>query len=218
VLLAVLIAVLVTSWARRDPRPGRAELFYVAAVCAFASMAFRNVVPALLLLAPLVALRLQVAGEPNVARSSARDLARASVVGVLTAGLLSAALIQADADPFGGKKAPTHILAEIQARAPARLATTYNLGGFFAGLGGPGVVVSIDGRTDYYGADYIRAQDALYKALPGWQATLAKIDPDIVVLQADDALREILVGDGWTEVVTDKGYVMLVPADTASTG
>ena len=93
--------------------------------------------------------------------------------------------------------------------------TTYELGGFFAGLGGPGVVVGIDGRTDYYGADYIRDYTDMVKARPGWQDTFDALDADIVVLERTDALVGALETEGWTQVLTEKDFVMLEKGTTA---
>ena len=67
------------------------------------------------------------------------------------------------------------------------------------------MVVGIDGRTDYYGADYIRHYIDMVKARPGWQDTFDALDADVVVLERTDALVGALETEGWTRVLSGQG-------------
>lgn len=214
VLFCVMVALSVASWARHEPRPDLPELIVVLALCAFASLAFRNVVPALLVLTPLTAWRRTIANS-RPARGGLTTPQRGVVWTVVGALGLIAAGIQVSSPAIGGRYSAPAILAEIVRQEPVRVLPTYNLGGFVAGMGGDDVRVTVDGRTDYYGPGYLHAYDDMVRAKPGWRTTFDDLAPDLVVLNRSDPLLSALEEDGWDPVLTENGYVLLDRRDSS---
>lgn len=214
-----LLLAIVVAWARGRVRPSRGELFLVLVLVAFATLAWRNLAPATLMLAPItVGIVARAMGEADPAPALPRPrlwrTAWASGVVGLALGLFLAMTQTPVVDP----DIPGGLLARLKATtAPQRVIDTYNVSGpllFFAGPP-PHVVVGIDGRADRYGGDYLRRyQGGLLGARPGWQDLLGELAPTSALLLKDEALAGVLVDQkGWVEVAREGDYVLLRAPD-----
>jgi len=211
--VAMLVLVLV-AWARPGRVP-RSEVLAVLALLVFAWTAWRNVAPALLMLAPLVAARLVAAFPAVGSRPEPRWSAPLGVA--LAAGLLLAGLATVPGrDPLPRDRYPVELAARISALPEGqRVLNDYNVAGLVLALGGPTTRVGIDGRADRYGGEYIeRYTDAT--ALRGdWEALLDQLAPTSALLQADSPLAHVLVAErGWSRLADEGDWVLL----TAATG
>lgn len=203
-----LLTVIVVGWARnRAPAP-MAELLWVAAWTGFALLAYRNVLPAMLLLAPIAA-RVLARAFPNESRTrpgSRLSLAVAAVV--LATGLIGggARLVL---EPRLPDWTPTTAYAALNDGEHHRVLVAYNLSGQTLALTGDRVQVALDGRTDRYGADFLRRYQGLMALHPGWQNTLRDLQPTDALLDRRAPLHDALVRLGWRATAEDGPTVLL---------
>lgn len=73
------------------------------------------------------------------------------------------------------------------------------------------VQVGIDGRADRYGAAYIDEYLAMQRGKPGWEATVARLNPNVALLADEDALVPLLQSQGWQVIGREAEYVLLTP-------
>lgn len=215
-MLAVLLVLFTLCWARGRERPGNDELVLVLGVIGFGFLAYRDITPAVLLLAPTLAGALTRAQAPAPA-ASRPPLLRTSwaIAGVGT--LVAVVLALLPGQNLNGDK-PVGLYQLIGRHAgPVRVLDTYNVSGpllWFSG-GPPHVKVAIDGRTDMYGGRYIDSyMDTVLAATPGWQTELDQLDPNAAVLYDNEALVGVLQAQrDWRVVASEDGVVLLVPPD-----
>lgn len=198
------------GWARSDRVP-ISELVAVFACLVFSWTAWRNVAPGLALLAPITAQRL-VDAFPRVRAQEPRWSAPVGVSIAVAISLLSLVGI-ASRDHLPRDKYPMTLLAAV-AELPSgqRVLNHYPLGGMLLYFGGPATKVGIDGRTDRYGAEYLRA----YRGLPflqgDWAPLLADLKPTSALIERKTGLAYYLSEvRGWKQVGDEeRGYVLLV--------
>lgn len=212
-LLALTIA-LVWIWIRRVTPVAPSQLIVTLALNLFALTAARNVMPSLLLLAPLAAAVLTSAFGPRRAKTSPREgvvLAVACVV-LAVLGLTYTVAKYAQTDALAKAK-PLEIAAYLAEQGGAvRVLNGYNVSGVLAAFGGPGVQLAIDGRADRDGSAYITDYLHLEDLQGAWQPLFRSIDPDYVVLGSQSPLTWYLTEvQHWSSVATDNGYVLLAP-------
>jgi hypothetical protein len=215
--LAAVLLVVIVCWAWGRTRPARGELVLVLALVAFGFLAYRDITPAILILAPVLV------GVIDRARPQWRDdpprpaYARVSwAIAVLGAAVAVVVALLPGTDLHQGRGvAVMQVIANHH--GPVRVLNAYNAAGPLLWFGGgPGhVQVGIDGRTDMYGAAYIDSYlDTLVAARPGWQALFDRLDPDVALLYGNDALVSALKSErDWRQVYYDDGFVLLVPPD-----
>ncbi len=73
--------------------------------------------------------------------------------------------------------------------------------------------VFFDGRSDFYGADFMKSYSRLVQARPGWQAEFARWHFTHALVPPDYALTAALESAGWTELYRDKTAVLLIAGD-----
>ncbi len=215
--IAAVLLLVVLCWARGRTRPPTDELVVVIALVGFGFLAYRNITPSILMLAPITAGILGRAlreppprtGRPAFARASAAIAALGVCVAVVLA-LLPGQDLHRDR--------PVELLQRIADHpGPIKVLNTYNVSGPLLWFGGgpSHVQVAIDGRTDKYGAYYIDTYlDTLLAARPGWVYQFNRLDPDIAVLYNNEALVSALENErGWRPVAEQDGVVLLVPPD-----
>ncbi|MEP6695256.1 MAG: hypothetical protein ABJA34_00090 [Pseudonocardiales bacterium] len=202
-----LLVIVVVGWAVSASRPSRSEVLWVLAVAGYAGLAWRNLGPACILIAPVTARVLD-------GRSGGRTIRRvptaavAALVGTTVMALLVATLTK----PTTPLWAPSHIAAALRSEpAPIRVLNDYDIGGYLATSAGPSVRVAVDGRADRYGRTFLSRYFAMTDGRPGWRSTVQDLDPDAAVLPSDAPLVPLLVGVGWRTVLHDNGYVLLAP-------
>ncbi len=218
--LSAILILLAIAWARGRRRPTRSEVLFAIAIAIFGASAARNIAPAVLLLAPLLAWRLSVAFAGPPAREKSPALARISkpATGFLLAfGVLIGLAATAASDPIPTDSRPTDLVATIAAREePSRVLNGYNVSGLVLWFARPEVSrdlvqVGIDGRADRYGAAYIDEYLAMERGEPGWNETITQLEPNIALLPSSAPVVELLTDRGWTEIGNQAEYVLLLP-------
>ncbi|MDQ6875250.1 MAG: hypothetical protein M3042_09355, partial [Actinomycetota bacterium] len=201
-----LLVLTLLCWAMGDRRPARSEVLWVLAVAAYAGLAWRNLGPACLLIAPVTARALD-GRRRGADRFRVPTVAAAALTGVAVLALLLATLTS----PTSPAWAPTKIAARLRAQpGQVRVLNDYDLGGYLATAGAPSVRVAVDGRADRYGGRFLDRYFALTDGRPGWQSALAGLRPDVAVLSTDTPLVALLTDRGWHQVTQDKHFVLLV--------
>lgn len=214
----VLLAVTAAGWAAatgRD-RPTVSEVGWILAWAGFGLVAYRDVTPAVLLCAPMVAHRL-AAVWPDRGLPASR--ATRVVIGlVLLAGLGGGAARWALAPRLPGwtPLSAYRILAAEPGRR--RVLDYYNLGGQVLALTRPGVAVAVDGRTDLYGRRYLSRYFGLLRTDPGWTATLARLRPTDALLPVGTPLGAALRACGWQPTDRTRRFVLFRRPGTANRG
>ncbi len=210
-----LLTILVVAWARGRGRPSRGEVVLVLVLALFAVVAWRNLTPATLMLAPILTGTLARAlGEPDPTPPGERPRLLGPALALGAAGVVAALVVAALQNPVVDPSVPQRLLAEIRAvPTPQRVLNTYNISGPLLWFGGPPphVTVGIDGRSDRYGASYTDAyQVGLIGAAPGWETLFDQLAPTSALLRTDEALSGVLVAQrGWVEVGREGDYVLL---------
>jgi hypothetical protein len=187
-------------------RADRRRIVYVVALAVFGFWAFRNAVFASVLLC----LVLVEAIETVAAKGSDVLVPRRLALALLPMLLLTALATYHLHAGIPGTM-PRKIAAALDAMPrPVRVVTEYNVSGFLREFGGDRVRVSIDGRSDRYGARTIRVHGRMLDGERGWRRDLDTLRPDVVVVGKDSALRELLADGGWRVTVIDHEYAMLI--------
>ena len=122
---------------------------------------------------------------------------------------MSSFVLHAGIADFQPQRIAAHLAAEDR---PLHVAADFDVSGFVRERGGDDVRVAVDGRTDRYGATALNSFDDMMSGRQGWQRTFEALDPDAVVVLQRSALRQLLVGRGWTVVLLDGQYALLEPA------
>lgn len=223
--LSIMLLLLVITWARGRHRPPRSEILFVAVLALLAASASRNICATVLLLAPLLAWRLSVGFAGPSTRpipTGLHKVARAYAFGAAAILVIAAAAVTAMSVPLPAGSAPTGLITQI-ANNPAqnRVLNTYNAGGLVLWFARPDVSqsfvqVGIDGRADRYGADYIDEYLAMVRGIPGWDVTLARLQPNVALLADDEALVPLLQSQGWQVNGREAGYVLMTPPRSAT--
>jgi len=211
--LVLLLPLVVVAWARGRARPTRGELVLVLLMLVFAFTAWRNVTPAVLMLAPIVVgILARALGEEDPSREPQR-LGRVVVVSGVVGAALSLGVVVLLPQPVVSESVPRGLMARIAASsAPQHVLNTYDLSGPLLWFGGrpPHVLVAVDGRADRYGAGYIDRYFSTLAAAEGWESLFDELKPTAALLRTDEALSGVLVAQrGWVEVAREGPYVLL---------
>lgn len=218
--LTFTLILVVIAWARGGPRPARSEVLFVAAIAMFGATAARNIAPAVLVLGPLMAWRLSVAfagPSPRPMSVALASFVRPATGFLLAFGALIGITAVSFSHPIPPESRPVRLVAQIAEREqPSRVLNGYNVSGLVLWFARPEVsrdvvLVGIDGRADFYGAAYIDDYLAMQRGEPGWDETIARLDPNIALLPRSDAVVDLLMDRGWTEIGNEADYVLLLP-------
>ena len=207
-----IIALTVGTWIRRREPVPWSQLIFVLVLFAFGASAFRNVLPATILLAPLAAATLSTLDPLRSRPVSPAEKKSLTVVGI---GLISLTLIgglwlTAQVDPLGKAK-PLSIATKLSSiDGPKRVLNTYNSSGVLASFGGKDIKLAIDGRADRNGGPYIDRYIKAERLEGDWQGLLKQIQPNFAVLGKDTALTyELTNRQQWKILLTEQDYVLL---------
>ena len=69
--------------------------------------------------------------------------------------------------------------------------------------------VFFDGRSDFYGAGFMKEYIRLIEVRPGWRATVERYGFTHALLPKDGSLREALESSGWRRMFEDEAAVLL---------
>lgn len=187
--LDLVLLALVAAWARSTSRTPKSELLWVTVWTVFAFMALRNVVPAMLLLAPWAADRL----ETNYGDRHTGPLIPAWLLPVVAIpSILSVALLQFAAPAIDPSK-PARIAERLSAQTrELRVLNDYDVSGYLILRGGDSIRLAIDGRADRYGNAFIKRYIAAERGM-AWKPLVSQLHPDVAVLAKNSQLAADLV-------------------------
>jgi hypothetical protein len=109
----------------------------------------------------------------------------------------------ADQFPVTASKAVAALPAE------ARIFSSDKFGGYLIYRFAGERKVFFDGRSDFYGADFLVRYSRLVQARPGWQEEFGRWKFTHALLPPDYALVAALETQGWTEIYRDRTAVLL---------
>jgi hypothetical protein len=195
-------------------RSSRAEVLFIVAVSIFGLMAVRNVVPAVLLLTPLLAsliARALGARAEVTASDTERRRLRLVAWGLTAVGLVAVAATIGVRDQGPPKDLPIPLVSQLADEpGPVRLFNEYNLSGVALFYGGPDVKLAVDGRTDFYGREYLDRYMETVLYGKDLDEVLAELRPTHALLETDSGAAALLRTQGWVELGAEYDYVLLV--------
>jgi hypothetical protein len=112
----------------------------------------------------------------------------------------------ADQFPVAASKAVAALPAD------ARIFSSDKFGGYLIYRFAGARKVFFDGRSDFYGADFMSRYSRLVQARPGWAAEFGRWKFTHALLPPDYALVAALEAQGWTEIYRDRTAVLLEQA------
>ena len=98
--------------------------------------------------------------------------------------------------------------------AVVTLAWSLRLGGYLIYRSAGARKVFFDGRSDFYGADFLQRYGRVVQVRPGWQQYFNSFRFSHALLPPDAPLRAALEQAGWRVVYTDKVAVLLIAPGT----
>jgi hypothetical protein len=151
---------------------------------------------------------LEFTSEPRIERL--RLLSIAGVVGM--AYLLSSPASPPKFRPvFSPSEFPVNAM-DLVARSSSRtrIFTTDHWGGYIIYRTYPSGRVNIDGRSDFYGPDFVRKYLDVMALKPGWKSYFSEHEFDTIILPSNGPLAEALAGfPGWRQVYKDDVAIVL---------
>ena len=208
-LTVMMLALAILGWTRPGQEVPRSEIVIVLVLVAFAWAAWRNVTPALALLAPVVADRLDRAYSDEPRRREPRWSAPVGI-GIAVVCTVVAVSLLPGRDHLPTDRYPVGLAGAISGLpGPQRVLNDYKVAGLVLYFGGESTRVGIDGRTDRYGQEYLtKYLDTLKMAGP-WRSTIDDLAPTSALLEADSPVAQYLVLKGWHTAGQEAGYVLL---------
>jgi hypothetical protein len=111
---------------------------------------------------------------------------------------------------FSPDQFPVGAASSIEALpAGARVFSTDKFGGYLIYRFAGERKVFFDGRSDFYGADFLKNYSRLVQARPGWRQEFARQGFTHALLPSDSALVAALEADGWREAYRNSTAVLL---------
>jgi hypothetical protein len=214
---ALLVTVTVLGWARSPASIRASEILWVVAWTAFGTQAYRNVIPAMLLTAPMTITALHRTWPPRHSTATpleSRVLAALTVAVLIVGGLFLTAKV-ASVTPLHDVRAMALARWVARQAQPVRIFNDYNASGTLVQFSGGKARLVVDGRADMWGDRYIRTIVGTTELHRGWEGRLNAFHPDAIVTRDDAPLRQLLVHEGtWRVAVRDRHYELLLPAST----
>ena len=213
------------------PRPRWTHLMVVLGTAGMALISSRNIVQFGLLAVPLLTLSLTEPWRRRTGRvgfvqrfgASARTGVAWPYVGLATVLLVVLALShgrvggrQLVAADFKPERFPVDAVAWARSnQAPGRMFHEFIWGGYIL-YAWPEQKVFIDGGSDFYGGEFLRATKHVMSLQPGWRDSLDVWKIDRALLATGGALTsELLHSPNWAPVYCDRTSVFLLRAPAA---
>jgi hypothetical protein len=220
--LATLLAVVVVLALR--PRPHWTHLVVLLGNVAMALISQRNIILFGLVSIPLLALDTAPEWDRTVgARAFAQRFAVTARSGItlpyVLGGMLLLAILAVGhgrvaghelvADGFSPRSFPVEVVRRARnASVTGRLFHEFTWGGYLL-YAWPEMPVFIDGGTDFYGGEVLRAQREVLNLQPGWRDSLQAWRIDLTLLDTKGALASELTRDAsWVRLYCDSTAVM----------
>ncbi len=141
-------------------------------------------------------------------RALDKTLSGLALIPILAAALF--VVVHATHPAFPPDQFPVAASASIAALpADARLFSSDKFGGYLIYRFSGNRKVYFDGRSDFYGADFLKTYSRLVQARPGWQSEFARQGFTHALLPPDYALVAALESAGWKETYRDGTAVLL---------
>jgi len=220
-LTALLATMLLLTMGRR---PHWTHLLVILGTAAMALMAQRNIVQFALLAVPLLALEWgarwdqtvglrPVAERFAVAACSGRTLpyvaATVILLGVVAVGRGRIGSVELIRDGFDPARFPVAAVEHARTeRLEGRIFHEFIWGGYLL-WAWPEQKVFIDGGSDFYGGELLRAHRHVVNLQPGWRDSLDVWRIDLVLVRSDGAMAGELAGESkWRSWYTDSTATM----------
>jgi hypothetical protein len=196
----------------------RWERFGLAlAISAMALRSARGLPLAALMLLPLANAALARAGLPfakYAGKLREHDTRFRGPVFAITAGLAAFALLRYVPAGFPKDQFPVDAYPNIPLNA--RLFAPDKFGGYLIYRSNGNMRVFFDGRSDFYGRDFLKSYGRMVQLRPGWRAHWDSFGFTHALLPVDFPLVDALGQMGWREVYRDKVAVLMAKPGTNS--
>ena len=215
VFFAVLLLVGIILLAIAPRRPSAFEVGSFVGSLALALWTQKNMAIFGLVAAPTLALALgsvwpeanERTAPPRVGLLALHWVAAVVVVAGLAAAAPRERGWRENIEPGAFPVAAADVIAERY--AGRRLFNDFDWGGFLIFRLHPATPVSIDGRTQVYGAEFLTDYSRAHFGLPGWERFFARCDPEIVLWPRQGALASLLRRrPGWRVAYEDDVAVL----------
>jgi hypothetical protein len=212
-----IVTLTVAAWIRTEHPVRLAPALWVLAWTLFALAAYRNVVPAVILITPTAAAAAIAAWPTLGTRIKGTTLTAATLALIVFSGVGLGVTRLADGTPLP-TYTPTRILEALNNQpGERRVLNYYDLGGRILALTRPGIQVAVDGRSDMYGRQHLGPYLAMQRLETGWQETFEAYNPTDVITSSAQPLNQVLPLLGWEEIVSEHGLTLWGRADDQST-
>ena len=207
-LICVGATVGVVGWAVVRRRIGVREVLPLALFLAMGMLAQRNLAPAGIVAAPVLARALRPAIEGVSSRSSI-NRAFAGVLGATA--VLFVAVAATSARPFDLDEYPSRRALRTASEAGDRLVTTDVVGGYRILLDGRDAGVFVDDRYDMYPEQVIQDYLVLLDGEDGWDDVLERYGADAVVWPKEEELvASMSRSSTWRRAFVEENWVVFV--------
>jgi hypothetical protein len=107
------------------------------------------------------------------------------------------------------KQFPESSLAVVQRAHPARIFTTDQWGDYFLYHFFPSAKVFIDGRSDFYGSNFVSECRHILSARWDWETDLNRFMVDMVILTPETPVATVLKNSAHWQILLDDGAVVV---------
>lgn len=202
----IMVALVVMVWARNSTRVPWASIAMLGLGAAWILLATRTVAIGAVMVAPILAASLQeLLGRASQAETW-RERRSLDGIAFVTAILLLAVVPRTAPEPAG---VPSSLDAALDSLDPGVVFNSYELGGWLRWRH-PDLEPVVDGMTEAYSVEHLRAYAVAQAAAPGWQQVFRDWSPELALLPEQSPLALALQEHGhWLVVDRDGGYVLL---------
>jgi len=180
------------------------DLWVVIPIALFGLTAARAVFPAALVLCPFVAVTLARWTRGLEAKSRGTALPVTVAAGLLILGIPF--LVRPAWEGLSEERFPVELAQELD---DSPVFHDDVVGGYLIYAAGPERLVAVDDRAELYGVEGFTAVIRARRAHRSWRATFDDWNIGQALLEVDDGLVTLLLGEGWATVAEDDHFVLL---------
>ena len=207
---ALMVAVVVVSWARSTRRVPWAHVALLALGVGWILLATRTVALGALIVSPLFAATIQGMLRRHHRPPTSRESWTLVIAALAVACVTALVVPQTASRPAS---VPSRLDGELDALTDgAVIFNDYKLGGWLRWRH-PHLEPVVDGMTEAYSVEHLRDYGRTQAVAGGWEDTFADWDPEAALLLENSPLATALVDrHGWISLAEDEGYLLLVPS------